>query len=121
MHVKFTELPVKDQNRALAFYTDNLGMTVAQDEAYGGDWRWIELALPDAQTNILMSKSSTLDRADSPTLALVVDDVDMLFSRLTAAGVEVKQPPEVAQWNPSEKSAMFYDSEDNLILITSTV
>ena len=29
MHVQFAELPVSDQDRAIAFYVDKLGLTVA--------------------------------------------------------------------------------------------
>ena len=120
MHVKFTELPVKDQDRALAFYTNHLGLTVDKDAAYRGDWRWIELAMPEAQTNLVMSQSTMNDRPESPTLVFVVDDLKARHSRLLDAGVEIVQWPEIAQWNPSELSVLFYDSEDNLILITST-
>ncbi len=121
MHVKFADLPVKDQDRAVAFYTDNLGMSVGQDSSYGEDaWRWIELTMEGAQTKILLSKSTASIRPESPTLAFIVDDVESLYQRLVAAGVDIKQKPQTAQWNPSETSALFYDSEDNLILITST-
>ncbi len=72
MHVKFAELPVKDQNRAVAFYTTNLGMSVGQDAAYGGDWRWIELTMQGAQTNLIMSQSTTTSRPGSPTLVFIV-------------------------------------------------
>ena len=121
MYIKFAELPVKDQDRALAFYTTNLGMNVGQDCAYGGDWRWIELTMQGAQTTLIMSQSITTARPESPTLVFIVDDVTELHNRLVDAGVEIRQKPEVSKWNPSESSAMFYDSEDNLILITSII
>ena len=120
MHVKFAELPVKDQDRALAFYRDHLGMTVAKDASYGGDWRWMELAMAGAQTKIVMSRSTSAGRPESPTLVLAVDDVHALHSRLATSGVDIKQPPKAASWDQAEVSSMFYDSEDNLILITSS-
>ncbi len=120
MHVKFAELPVRDQDRALEFYKTNMGMSVGQDSSYGEDWRWIELTMPGAQTHLLMSQSTTDARPKSPTLALIVDDVEKLHGQLVVAGVEIKQKPETSKWNPSESSVLFYDSEDNLILITST-
>ena len=51
MHVKFAQLPIYNQDRAINFYTENLDCEVVTDESYGEDhWRWIELAFPGAQT-----------------------------------------------------------------------
>ncbi|TJX10071.1 MAG: glyoxalase, partial [Mesorhizobium sp.] len=53
MHIQFAELPVFDQDRAKAFYTDHFACQVAADQPMGdGGWRWIELAFPDAVTNL---------------------------------------------------------------------
>lgn len=35
MHIQFAELPVFDQDRAIAFYVDNLGCEVASDAPMG--------------------------------------------------------------------------------------
>jgi hypothetical protein len=50
----------------------------------------------------------------------VVDDIEALYTKFVRAGVEISQSPEEAQWNPLELSMMFFDSENNLILVTST-
>ena len=44
--VKFVSIPVVDQDRALAFYTEKLGFRVATDQPFDGKQRWIELAIP---------------------------------------------------------------------------
>ena len=49
-HLKYKELPVANQDRALRFYTEQLGLRVAVDRAYGDGARWIELEIPGAQT-----------------------------------------------------------------------
>ena len=42
--IKFVNIPVADQNRALKFYTELLGFTIATDQAMGpSGQRWIEL------------------------------------------------------------------------------
>jgi catechol 2,3-dioxygenase-like lactoylglutathione lyase family enzyme len=43
MHLQFAELPVSDQDRAKAFYTEKLGCRVVADASMGEEWRWIEL------------------------------------------------------------------------------
>ena len=119
MYIKFAELPVHDQDRAVEFYTTRLGMTVAQDSDYGSGWRWIELAMDGAQTKILLVKSESDSPPDTPTMAIVADDIDQLYDRLLCAETNIKQPPQTSPWDPAEQSMLFVDSEQNLILITS--
>ena len=53
MHIQFAELPVFDQDRAKKFYIEHLNCQVAADAPMGEDgWRWIELSLPGAETNL---------------------------------------------------------------------
>ena len=51
--IKFVNIPVADQSRALAFYTEKLGFTVATNQPMGpGGQRWIELKIPGADTRV---------------------------------------------------------------------
>ena len=53
MHIQFAELPVFDQDRAKHFYGEVFGCSVVADSPMGAEgWRWIELGLPGAQTNL---------------------------------------------------------------------
>ena len=55
--VKFVSIPVRNQDRALEFYTAKLGMTVMTDQPMGPDpgaQRWIELAIPGAETRVVL-------------------------------------------------------------------
>ena len=45
-HVKFVGVPVSDQDAALAFWTEKIGLRVATDQPMGPGKRWIELAIP---------------------------------------------------------------------------
>ncbi|MEO8115075.1 MAG: VOC family protein [Phenylobacterium sp.] len=118
-HVKFTNLPVSDQDRALAFYRDRLGMTVATDEAYGGDWRWIELTLPDAQTRIVFTRREGKAPSTEPILNLICDNVDETCRDLVDKGVLFHQEPTDAPWRAGERYALFRDSEGNLVMLGS--
>ena len=44
-HLKFASIPVTDQDRALAFYTEKLGFRVVTDSPFTHDQRWIELRI----------------------------------------------------------------------------
>src|SRR6187200_131938 len=39
--IKFVSIPVRDQNRALDFYTDKLGFTIITDQPFDEKQRWI--------------------------------------------------------------------------------
>ena len=79
MHVRFTELPIVDQDRAVKFYTENLGFRVVQDRPYLEGWRWITLEIPGGQTKILFSRKDAAANNDVPSLVLTVDDASRDF------------------------------------------
>lgn len=70
-HVKFVELPVVDQDRAISFYTERLGLRVAQENPYKSGWRWVELEIPGAQTRIFLSKRESEAQTGVPSLILI--------------------------------------------------
>jgi len=55
--VKFVTIAVRDQERALEFYTSKLGMRVITDSPFDGTQRWIELGIPRASTKIVLFTS----------------------------------------------------------------
>jgi predicted enzyme related to lactoylglutathione lyase len=116
-HVKFANLPVTDQDRALAFWRDKVGFSVATDEPYGGGLRWIELELPGAQTRILFARRADETPSEQPDLILICDDVDQSFAELKGRGVAFTQEPTAAPWRPDERYALFRDSEGNLVML----
>ena len=118
-HVKFSGLPVTDQDRAVAFYRDLIGLTLATDQQYGSGWRWIELEIPRSPTRILFERRADEAPGEQPSLHLVVEDVDVAYADLIAKGVVFDQEPIDAPWSPAERYALLRDSEGNLILIGS--
>jgi lactoylglutathione lyase len=62
-HVKFAHLPVRDQDRALAFYRDKVGLKVTTDAPYRDDFRWIELAVGESPTHLLSPSGPTTSPA----------------------------------------------------------
>ncbi len=53
LSLKFATVPVADQARALAWYTDKLGCSVIEDVPFGSQ-RWIELAFPAGGSHIVL-------------------------------------------------------------------
>ena len=52
--VKFVSIPTRDQDRALAFWTEKMGLRVATDQPMGDGQRWIELSIPGAETGVVL-------------------------------------------------------------------
>jgi predicted enzyme related to lactoylglutathione lyase len=120
MHVKFAELPVSDQDRAIAFYSDHLGARVVSNSPYGDDgWRWVELGFDGENTNLFLSRRQDDKPSNAPTMVLIDDDVEGIVARLRDAGVEIITAPREAPWNPGQSFAEFRDSEGNRIVLNS--
>lgn len=83
-------IPVKDQDRALAFYRDTLGFDVLMDAAYGEGERWIEVAPTGAPTSIALVPERAGNPAGVDTgVRLVSGDASADHDRLRGNGVDV--------------------------------
>src|SRR5258708_36701967 len=94
--IKFIGIPVADQDRALAFYTEKLGFHILTDQSFTEKQRWIELTIPGAQTGItLFTPDGQEDRIGTfMNTSWEVDDIDQTYEELSAAGVTFSGPPE---------------------------
>jgi hypothetical protein len=115
--VKFVVLPVTDQARAFAFYTDTLGFAVFRDSPQGKGYRWIELEIPGAETRILFGPGPNKDPVIAPALTLVTPDVADAHRSLAARGVVFTAEPQAAPWKPKAVFAVLTDSENNSVMI----
>lgn len=117
LHVKFVSIPVEDQDRALAFYTEKLGFSVLTDQPFDASQRWIELQIAGAQTSLVLFRMSAgIQPGSQMNFTFASDDVAATHSQLASRGVEFTQPPTVAPWGTF---AIFKDSEGNSIVLSS--
>ena len=105
MQIKFVGLPVEDQDRALAFYTDVVGLiaaadidmgasrflTVAGDDGFGGGQVVLESA--DSPPAKAAYQKAMFD-AGAPVLALNTTDIRADVARLKAKGVVFRGEPQ---------------------------
>jgi predicted enzyme related to lactoylglutathione lyase len=99
-HLKFVSVPVTDQNRALAFYTEKLGFRVATDQPFNDKQRWIELRIGDSQTRfVLFTPDGHEDRIGGFfNGSLACDDTEATYRQLKARGVEFVSEPKKEPW-----------------------
>ncbi len=116
--IKFTSIPVRDQDKALDFYTQKLGFTVFTDQPFNGKQRWIELSIPGAKTGLtLFTPDGQEDRIGTFTgVSFECDDVRQTYKELTAKGVEFVMPPKTENWGTA---ALFKDVDGNQFVLSS--
>ncbi|MFY0629643.1 MAG: VOC family protein [Flavobacteriaceae bacterium] len=125
MKVTLISIPVRDQEKALQFYTEKLGFIKKKDTPLGGGNRWITLVSKDAQDGpeLLLEPApnhfepckvfqDALMDAGIPYTQFDVDNLDDEYDRLTKLGVEFSIKPATMG---TVKYAVFNDTCGNNI------
>jgi catechol 2,3-dioxygenase-like lactoylglutathione lyase family enzyme len=115
--LKFASLPVSDQERSLAFFTEKLGFKVTTDQEFDEKQRWIELGIGNSQTGIvLFTPDEHAGRIGTLSgLSFKCDDVEKTYAELAGRGVEFVQPPKRESWGTS---ALFKDPDGNVFVMS---
>ena len=84
-------IPVSDQDKALAFYVDVLGLEKRADVPFGNGYRWVEVAPFDAVTTIAIAPppEGTPTGNRETGIGLQADEIDAYHAELKASGVDV--------------------------------
>jgi catechol 2,3-dioxygenase-like lactoylglutathione lyase family enzyme len=113
-------IPVSDQDRAIAFYTETLGFEKRTDVPFGDGYRWVEVAPEGAATTIAIVPPPP----GRPTggmqtgIALNTDDVDAVHAGLKDAGVDVDD--EVSRMgDPVPPMFWFRDPDANVLMVVA--
>ena len=117
--IKFVTIPVRDQKRALDFYTEKLGFMIITDQPFDDKQRWIELRIPKAETRVTLFTPDGLEgRVGSFTgISYHCEDVEQTYFELSARGVLFDAPPKKEPWGTF---ATFKDSEGNSFVLSSS-
>lgn len=133
MKIATTQVWVHDQDEALAFYTEKLGMEVREDVTVAemGDFRWLTVG-PVGQDDIaivlmaipgppMMDEATTaqvrevMAKGFAGTVFLTTDDCQASYEVLRAKGVEFVETPEQ---RPYGIDAGFRDPSGNSFRLT---
>ncbi len=131
MRVTIISIPVRDQEKALRFYTEKLGFIKKLDTPLDGGHRWITLVSKEAQEGpeILLEPApnhfepskvyqDALMEAGIPYTQFDVDNVQQAYDRLVGMGVEFSMGPTEAG---TVKVAVFNDTCGNNIQLVEHV
>jgi predicted enzyme related to lactoylglutathione lyase len=125
MKIKLTSIYVDDQEKALPFYTDVLGLTKKADFR-NGPFRWLtvasreepngtELQLALNDNPAAKAYQQALFQQGQPAVMFFTDDVKADYERIKARGAEFTMPPTEVT---GSTIAMLKDNCGNLIQLT---
>src|SRR5690349_6509385 len=126
------QLWVHDQDEALAFYTEKLGMEVRADVTLPemGDFRWLSVGVPGEEISVVLMAipgppvidedganelRSVMAKGFAGTIFLTTDDCRATYEELRSRGVEFTETPEE---RPYGIDAGFRDPSGNSIRLT---
>jgi catechol 2,3-dioxygenase-like lactoylglutathione lyase family enzyme len=106
LKLSHTFIPVHDQDEALAFYRDTLGLEVRTDAPFDG-FRWLTVGPPSQPDVEIVLEAVGMGRSADDQAKLgellakgslsavffMTDDLDATFEKIRAAGAEVIQEP----------------------------
>lgn len=116
--IKFVSVPVTDQQRAVDFYTQKLGMRVLTDQPFSDTQRWIELGIPRAETRLVLFTAPGQEKliGGFMNISFTADDVEATAKQMKENGVEFVQEPQKADWGTA---AIFKDADGNQFVLSS--
>jgi predicted enzyme related to lactoylglutathione lyase len=125
MKIKLASVYVDDQEKALRFYTEVLGLTKKADFS-NGPYRWLTVASPEEPDGTELQLALNDDPAakayqqaifqrGQPAIMFFTDDVRGDYERMKARGAEFARPPTEAT---GSTIAQLNDTCGNLIQIT---
>src|SRR5215469_2118317 len=116
--IKFVNIPVRDQDVALKFYTESLGLIVVTDQPFTPAQRWIELKIPGADTGIALFTPEGHERriGEFQSISFWCDDVFAAADALKKNGVIFTKEPAAESWG---SAAVFKDPDGNQFVLSS--
>jgi catechol 2,3-dioxygenase-like lactoylglutathione lyase family enzyme len=111
-------IPIADQDGAIEFYVEKLGLEKRTDIPFGNGYRWVEVGPADAETTIAIAPppegKPTGNRETG--IGLQTDDIDAYHAELKDKGVDVD--PEVSRMGgPVPPLFWLRDPEGNSLMI----
>jgi serine phosphatase RsbU (regulator of sigma subunit)/predicted enzyme related to lactoylglutathione lyase len=94
---------VRDQDKSLRFFVDQLGFSLLVDDNYDGANRWVAVSPPDGNTvlSLIAPPPKSSDRkliGHGKHTVLVTEDVEKKYREWRKRGVKFHAPPQTTLW-----------------------
>ncbi|MDR3681015.1 MAG: glyoxalase superfamily protein [Flavipsychrobacter sp.] len=108
--IEIISIPVTDQEKAKAFYVDQLGFSIINEAPFDSGQKWIQLGLPGTQTTItLVNWFKDMPAGCIQGLLISTDDIQLDIDTLIGKGINVGKIDSM----PWGKFANFKDPDGN--------
>jgi serine phosphatase RsbU (regulator of sigma subunit)/predicted enzyme related to lactoylglutathione lyase len=103
LSLHFILIFVRDQERALRFYVDQLGFRIVVDQILDTGVRWVEIGPPDGSANLALgqvvpgSDAEKLVGRDT-NIYFLTEDVTAKYNEWSSRGVRFHSPPQTPAW-----------------------
>jgi catechol 2,3-dioxygenase-like lactoylglutathione lyase family enzyme len=114
-NIRTVTIPVADQERALAFYTDVLGFEKRLDVAFGEDQRWIEVVPSGGGTTIALPPRGEVSPGIDTGIRLSTGSADDDHATLRSRAVDVD--PEILRLPGVPPMFSFRDPDGNRLYV----
>ena len=103
LRIFFSTVFVRDQDRSLRFYLDQLGFSLVVDNRFEGGGRWIAVAPPDGSAILaLVTPEVGSEEYDligqARQIVFITEDIDALYEEWRKRGVRFLHPPQPPIW-----------------------
>jgi len=114
-HVRLVSVPVSDQARSKAFYTETLGLELVAEEDMASGNRWVEVGPAGGETSIsLVTWLESMVPGTLKGLILLTEDIQADYDELSRRGVEFLGPIEQQHWG---KFVQLKDPDGNVLVL----
>ncbi len=112
LRIFFTTVFIRDYDRSLRFYVDQLGFSLVADNRFEDGGRWVGVAPPDGSAILALvvprlgsEEYDLIGRTRQ--IVLITEDINAKFQEWSERGVRFRHPPQTPAWG-----GMFTSFED---------
>ena len=103
LRIFFSAVFVRDQDRSLRFYLDQLGFSLVADNRFEGGGRWVAVAPPDGNAILsLVAPSPGSEEYEligrTRQILFITEDVNAVYEEWLKRGVRFHHPPHTPNW-----------------------
>src|SRR5262245_55055718 len=112
LRIFFSTVFVRDHDRSLRFYLDQLGFRLVADNRFEGGGRWVGVAPPDGNAILALVVPDPGDEeydliGRARQIVFITEDINAMYEEWRKRGVRLHHPPQTPIWG-----GMFTSFED---------
>ena len=101
--LQFVQVFVRDQERSLRFFIDQIGFRLISDVRFASGMRWLHISPPDGTASLALmlaepNNPGSRQPGQSSPVTFFTEDFDRKYKELCDRGVKISIPPQSPAW-----------------------